>query len=377
MNIHRETSYRRFAQRGVTLIELMVALVLGLLLMAGAVQIFVSNRATYAFNEGFSRLQENGRYALDTLNFNVRMAGHLGCLSTVNVINNLNGPNNVAFNFAEGIRGYEAVGTTPGQTLAPASSDPANSNSAADWAPALPAALVGAAIPGSDVLIVRNVSPIAASLLSPFADATKVYADAVPSDFARGDIGIVSDCQKASVFQITNVVDSSAGGITSIDVSHVAAGAPGNLTTNWDTDQQYSAGAQLMRGETWIYYVGASNGGPPALFQQRLQTDDATTTSALVPEELADSVETMQVRYGVDTNDDGTVDVYQTADAVANWARVVTVRIGLVVRSPDEYGTEVDTKNDYDVNETLFNPVDDRRVRQVFTTTVAIRNRLP
>ena len=48
-----------------TMVELMVALLLGILLTGGTIQVFISNRATYAFNEGYARLQENGRFALD------------------------------------------------------------------------------------------------------------------------------------------------------------------------------------------------------------------------------------------------------------------------------------------------------------------------
>ena len=70
----------RRAQAGVTLVELMVSLLLGLVITGGVVQIFVANRATYAFNEGLARVQENGRSAIDALNFNVRMAGFYGCL---------------------------------------------------------------------------------------------------------------------------------------------------------------------------------------------------------------------------------------------------------------------------------------------------------
>jgi type IV pilus assembly protein PilW len=84
----QHTSFQRRAQLGVTVIELMVALLLGLLLTGGAIQVFVSNRATYGFNEGFARVQENGRFALDTLSYHARLAGYLGCLSDVPRYNN-------------------------------------------------------------------------------------------------------------------------------------------------------------------------------------------------------------------------------------------------------------------------------------------------
>ena len=63
-------------QRGLSLIELMVALAVGMLLIAGFLQIFLSVRSTYATNEASSRVQENGRFALDFLASHARMAGY-------------------------------------------------------------------------------------------------------------------------------------------------------------------------------------------------------------------------------------------------------------------------------------------------------------
>jgi type IV pilus assembly protein PilW len=309
------------------------------------------------------------------MNYRLRMAGFFGCLSGVPVYNNLNNfSTSTAFNFGQGIVGYEAVGTSPGQGFSPGATNPSNASSAAGWLPALPADLVGSVVPGSDVVIVRNVSPSASALISPYNDSAQVFVGALPSEFLVGEIAIVSDCQKASVFQITNVSTAGPGG--GINLTHSSASfVPGNATPNWDDDQQYGPGAELLRAETWIYYVGARpGGGPPALFQRRLQLGG--TAVALVADELVEGVETLQILYGIDADGDRAVDQYVTANNVADWAQVVTVRLGVLLRAPDEYGTETDTQV-YDVNETLLNPVDDRRLRQLFTTTVAIRNRLP
>jgi len=363
-------------QRGVTLVELMVALALALVLTAGFIQVFLANRISYAFNEGMSRIQENGRFALDTLNFRIRMAGHVGCLSEIPLYNNLNDATDLAFDFGVAITGFEANGTGPGATLTATSSNPSNSTTPGNWVPSLPDELNGRVIPGSDVVVVRNFSGSSHALRSPFSDGDLVYVEADSGAYAVGDIAVASDCQKASIFQVTGVSSSGSG----LVLAHSAAGAsPGNATASWNTDQSYTAGAELVRGETWVYFVGApADGGPPALFQGRLHTDTTTSTATLVFEEIADSVETMQVLYGLDVDDDDRVDEYRTAAAIsaAEWADVVTVRIGLLMRSPDEYGAETDTAS-YAVNETTFNPIADRRVRQVFTTTVALRNRLP
>jgi type IV pilus assembly protein PilW len=362
----------------VTLVELMVSLVLGLLITGGVLQVFAANRASYEFNDGLSRLQENGRFALDTLNYRLRMAGYFGCLSGVGVINNLNvAAGSLAFDFGEAMRGFEASGTGPGDTIAPTTSNPANSTASTDWSPSLPE-LVGTALPTSDAIVVRNVSAATHSLVSPYNDSAQIFVDATPEDYFEGEIGIVSDCQKASVFQITAVNEGVSAG--QINIAHAASLTPGNLSPpSWGSDQEYGPGAELMRGETWIYYVGSpAGGGPPALMQQRLQRTSASVAT-LVAEELVSSVDTMQVLYGIDAALDGAVDQYVTADAVdavGAWNQVVTVRVALLMRSPQEYGTEVDDRT-YDINGTIFNPFDDRRERHVFTTTIAVRNRLP
>lgn len=376
MNKHDALLRGRPTEAGLTLIELMVALMLGLILIGGAIQVFVSNRAAYAFNEGFSRLQENGRFALDTIGYHARLAGYLGCRSGVTVINNLNNAATAPFRLAEGIFGYEADGTLPGNTFAAAAINPENSTNEDDWEPALPPELDGSVIPGSDVLIVRHVNSSSYSLLSPFSSATQVTADAPVGAFQVGDIAVASDCQKSSIFQVT-AIGNVAGGV---ELSHMG-GTPGNATANWDTDQQYAAGAQVARGETWAFFVGARGDGlPPALFQQRLAIDPSTTTASFdAAEELVEAVETMQVRYGLDANLDGAIEQYVTADVVdaaGNWERIAAVRVAIVARSPNEYGTEIDD-TDYIVDEVIFNPVNDRRVRQVFVSTIALRNRLP
>ncbi|MDD1610693.1 MAG: prepilin-type N-terminal cleavage/methylation domain-containing protein, partial [Methylococcaceae bacterium] len=62
-------------QRGFTLIELMIAMLIGVFLMAGILQIFSSAKQAYRLQENLSRLQENGRFAMDYLTKGVRMAG--------------------------------------------------------------------------------------------------------------------------------------------------------------------------------------------------------------------------------------------------------------------------------------------------------------
>lgn len=68
-------------QNGFGLVEVMVALVLGLLVVLGITQIFVSSKQTYVAQDASARLQEDARYVLTRMTQELRMAGMFGCLS--------------------------------------------------------------------------------------------------------------------------------------------------------------------------------------------------------------------------------------------------------------------------------------------------------
>ncbi|MDO6452961.1 PilW family protein [Neptunomonas phycophila] len=63
------------SQAGFSLIELMVALVLGLVLMGAVVNSFLSSSQTYRVQEALSRSQESARFALEIIGQELRMAG--------------------------------------------------------------------------------------------------------------------------------------------------------------------------------------------------------------------------------------------------------------------------------------------------------------
>lgn len=359
-------------QGGVSLIELMISLLLSLLLIAGMISVFGNNRVTYEFNQGLSRIQENARFSLDHMAYNTRMAGYSGCLADVAIYNNLAAPDTFRDDIENGVQGHNANGTAEGQTFVAGAVDPAPSGNPGAWTPALPAALNNRVIPGSDVLIVRGIAGDAHSLVTPFSDSAQLFV-AGPHDFVNGEILVATDCQKASIFQLTN---STAVGF-GVNLVHSNAGGytPGNAGPTWGPEQEYGLGSEVARLQTHAFYVGQGASGRPALFQLRLQPLSGTA-SGFAPEELVEGIETMQIRYGIDPDSDGAIDNRVTADTIADWTQVLSVEITLLARATDEYGPETDTAV-YDVAGTQFNPVDDRRLRQVFSTSIGVRNRLP
>lgn len=347
----RNTIMRKLG--GLTLVELMVALLLSLVLMSGMITIFMANKRTYQVQEGLARLQENGRFATQMLIRDIRGAGFWGCATqTPRIVNTLNGSEGYTFGYGQSVDGFEAV-------------------SSSSWSPTLDASIVDAS-PGSDVITLRFSLGGDARVIqhnTPSADL-KVVADA---DIQLGDILMVSDCQDAAIFQVTNLQTTS--GVQTNVVHNVGTGLPGNATQN--LGKKFTNGT-LVRMRTRSYYVRTGAGGLPSLWR----IDNGGT-----PQEVVEGVEQMQVLYGVDTDSDLAANCYMTAEEVDNpaaytetacspkdwdWTKVVSVRISLLLQS---IRTDVtDAPQPYSFNGVTTTP-DDRRLRHVFTSTVTVRNR--
>jgi len=97
-------------------------------------------------------------------------------------------------------------------------------------------------------------------------------------------------------------------------------------------------------------------------------------STALLVRGLDVSYGDVQVLFGVDTNGDRRIDEHVTADAVADWRSVVAVRVSLLLGSTEN--NIVDEPQPVFFNGVLQTPTD-RRLRQVMTTTIALRNRMP
>lgn len=332
--------------RGFSIVELMVAMMLSLLLLSGVISVFVSSRASYETTDRLSRIQENGRFALDQVVRDIRSAGFPGCARVpTDVVTSLNSSTDLKWNFLDGpVRGYQYTG--PGA-----------------YSPTLDTTNIPSvsASTNSDVLVVRRPEREAQPLRLQ-ADMTSGTADLiVPNTTSSGldanDIAMVYNCQAQAYFQVSTF---SGGTIT-----HTTGGSPGNSSN--DIVVPFPANSEVIPVETVIYYIRPSTtavGAAPSLWRR---------IGGNAPEELVEGVEQMQLRFGIDTNGDATVDSYQTANAVTDWKRVYSVEVALLVRSLDEYGADKDTEA-YQLLDVAVPAINDRRMREIFTTTVGIRN---
>jgi type IV pilus assembly protein PilW len=337
-------------QRGLSITELLIAVLIGAILMAGVISIFLSSRVTFATNERMSRLQENGRVALDLITHDIRAAGYNGCARGVKFTNALNNTNPLLWNYVFPMQGFESVG-------------------AGTYSPALTAGtLTPAPIAASDVIALRVAQRDGRSTrlvanLAAFTDALTVENNGA---IQQNMIYMINDCQEATVFQATGWDNGSPNGT----LTHTAgAGSPGNSTA--ELARVYAANSVIVPLETIIYWVANDPvTNEPGLYR-RIGLNAA--------ERLIDGVQALQVSYGEDTvNGDRIVDLYRGANTVVNWNSIISVNVALLIRS-EEYGAAQDAKT-YQVlpgaaGGQLLGAFNDRRQRLMFSTSVALRNR--
>ena len=334
-------------QAGMTLVEIMVALTISLVLLAGVMQIFLASKQTYRMQDGMSRLQENARFALHFLDQDIRMAGYHGCSSKASLPNNIvdldgDGTADSVSDFStDGLTGYES-------SQLPIALSATDSLTAAE------------VVPNTDIIVlIRGTNKNVQLTGNMTADNANIQLAASAAGlFSPSDILFISDCETADVFAANNV--SNGGTIT---IAHSSS-----VNTGPKLSKAYGTDASIMAMEKSAYYVGTNASGVPALFRKRM------VGANMVTEELIEGVESMQLEYGEDLTSDGLANRYTNATGVTNFANVVSVRIGLLMRSAEEVVHDTDT-NTYDVLDVTVDPTDDRRLRRNFTTTVKLRNR--
>lgn len=341
-------------QTGMTLIEIMIALLLGAFLLGGIIKIFVNAKQTYAMQEGLSRLQENSRYALDILSKDLRLSGFQGCISVSDLT-----PTNTAT--------APIIAPTPATVIVGYNGSEA-SPVTNTWTPALSASLSGlttAITPGTDVITVIYGESCGGYLSADMASATADIQISASNTcgIAVGTPVLISSCTNADLFRATAVTPSTAANPTRITTGV-------SLPATCATPPCYKTTAEVFIYRAYSYFIRPGTSGEPALW--RLDNTRAANTSTN-PAEILDGIENLQILYGEDTDADGVANQYKTAANVTDMTRVASVRISLLARTSQNLASQTLT---YDYNGSTGIDPGDRRLRRVFNATLAVRNRL-
>lgn len=343
------TSYKK-PQRGLSLVELMIAIAIASFLTLGLTELFSNSRQTYRVQENLSRLQENARFAMQIISRDIRMADFAGCK---------NSSINDATNHIDTTSGnYDA-------TLHEFVSAVQGNNGAAGASIALDA---------PDTLTILNAADSGVSVQAPFGPLPSSDINVTAGhDFEQGDIILLADCTQSDIFQITN--DPTGGTVIEHDLGAFISNPgpnqinePGNsnplsCTAGHCLSRVYTGEASIYRLRLNTYDIQQGTNGLNALFRNGV--------------ELVEGIENIQVLYGADNNGDSTPDSYVPEGTVGlNMENVVAIRISLLASTiEDNIATQPIPYTIF--NDTVFSPLNDRRIRRVFTSTIALRNRLP
>lgn len=366
-------------QRGYSLIELMIAMVIGLIVLNGAITVVIDGQQRAREDREINQLQDTARFALHVLTQDLFQAGYWGCV-TRDAADVANSVRTTAGGFIDmtPITGYEGGDSTIH----------------------FPVDMQARAIKGSDAFIVRH----SASDKKYMVKEHKVGASAnitlwKKHHFSVGDTLVIAEanCRQIGIFQMSGPNNDG-----SEEIVHNPNEGNGNasnnctkhLYSNFTCDNQcpkepgsicaqtYSNGAKIMKFVANAYYVGLSPtyAGTdleylPILYRQELSSEGVLATRAV---ELAAGVESLDMIYGVDRTGNGEVDQFISADQMDldgsgfvtsdEWSQVAAVRVQLILRSidpvyPSDQTVTVDGRQ-----------YSDRFLRQGFSQTVQLRN---
>jgi type IV pilus assembly protein PilW len=348
-------------QRGLTLIEMMVSIAIGLVVVGAVTYAYVGSKGSYRGNESLARIQEAGRFALDSMTKDVRRAGAMGCGSLSSITSNQPVVPSViapAGLVVSAIQGYTPA---PNYTPLPLGSLPPG------WTLPTPATGTAPGYWGGDVLQLQIASGVPARMSAGVdtANGNITIADNTLPNFKLNDYALVADCSSAAIFQITATPTVTSG--TTTLLSYVTGGAvpalPPISVNTFPTVQHF---------DQVTYYLGKQPNGQPALYRYSMINGGTA-------EEVVDNVEDMDIVYGVDTTPTDpniSADLFEHADAVTaagDWPNVVSVRVSLIAVG-DQAGV-APAKQTFSVHGPAAQAVD-TRLRQVFSASIALRDRL-
>ena len=367
------------SQKGFNLVELLVAMVLGLFVMSGVFQIFIASKHSNTLLQAEAEMQENARFAFSVMTEIIQEAGNFGCQTVVpapsqSVVKSAD-PATETFKPWKMIEAWEAKDTDYGQAYTTNPNSGVSNISTAHWSSS-GGANKDSGIKSkrsSDILKIWYTNPQVANLTAQAAGIL-TFSEI---DLKTGDILAINDCQTVSFAQVCGCTETDCAGVdnTQADINETSCSTPGN--TALDLNNINLPTAQVSVLNEAIFFVGKRSdsktgyqNNAPSLYMKSLGNNARPANK----EEILEGVESLQIIYGEDTNNDRSPNYYVSADKVVDWNHVVSVKLSLLLRSRNNNVTT-------GVQTIKFNGADiilasgDTYLRRVFTTTIALRNR--
>ena len=365
---------------GFSLVEMMIAMTVGLFLISSMIAVFVGNKRTSEVNTAMANIQENARFALDSIARDARVSGFQGCID-------INSEQLM-------IRSNNAPVTSEG--LQATSTHASVINADGSWTPASPIGFTPSTtfpqVPGTHALTLQFGDQRVASLDEPMiVTGTVIPSKALPIKLDRpisemglnvGDLAVISNCDLGDLFTVT------AGSADSTLVHAASGDDDGNTSANLsiayglnDTLTQ----TRVMKLNTNVYYVGdtglenANGDTITALYRQTWPFEASNP-----PTEIVQGVEDLRVSFGIRSSNDTLS--YLAPDATGfNPTNIESLQVGILMNSFDRVSQDDDSSTYELAGQAVYSGTKytnaasvhsgDQRFRLAFNTTIKIRNR--
>ena len=331
--------YRR-REQGFTLVEMMVAVVIGLLLLAGLSTLFSNNSAAQMEIERANRQVENGRYAMQLMTGDLRNAGYYAEYDPVELAAPTALPNPCTLDLAS-IRGdiaFAVQGYDNSNALGCLSDVKAN----------------------TDVVVVRHTQTCV------------VGAADCEDEAAGGPFFQASQCSN----------DYELGSSDQAMHYQISEANSGFSLHKYDCTPTKNSGtlAEVRRLLTHIYFVANNSlarDGVPTLKRAEVISKGGVMSVQIVP--LAEGIENMQLEYGLDSDGDGVADSYTPRVNDTEWGNVVSVKLHLLARTLSPSMGYTDSKTyvlgaNENGQQNVISAANDKYKRHVFTSLIGLPN---
>lgn len=337
----------RRGNRGFTLVELMIAMLLGLILIGGVVSVFLANKQSYRTNDALGQIQDGARVAFELMARDIRQMGGTPCGNTTRIANVLNGATG---NWYAGW-GQPVYGVSDATTVNNPALPNAVSPNAAPAATRDAIVLLGTGDLGIQIVPGPSANPAVTKIVNP------------TNDIKDGDIVMACDTSHATILQVTTYNASN------VSVTHNSGtGSPGNCTKGLDwpvtcgnpgATTNFSNSAYFVKFYAHYWYIGQSPNAPAGVYSLYRASYPQGVVQA---DEIVRGVQAMQILYHENTG--ANTNKYVTAANVADWSNVDAVQLTLTLQSVDSRAGATEKISD------------SKPLVRSFTTTITLRNRI-
>lgn len=318
------THSARTNQRGLSLVELMVAMVIGLFLTAGVFTMFSMSSSNVTTTSQFNQLQENGRIALTILERDITQLAFMGDITGTEFL--------VGTNTTVDVAGIDDC--------------------------------IGGGV--NNATLPNNLA----------AHFRRLWAYEYPVASGKSTLSCLTNVKNdTDVLQLKRLIGPDITSREPSKIYVIASSSEAVFVSGTTTPSKIIDNSRTWEYQHHVYFIADDTDGIPILRRKSLTSSGMNNN-----EQLVEGIESIHYLFGFDNDGDRTPDSYVPADSIDDlmwdnqgFQRLVAIKIFLLVRSTNE-DSSYTNETTYSLGEKTLKPSNDHYRRKVLSTTVVLEN---